>query len=271
MKKIVCAILGVAVVGSGIAMYASRSTKPAVSPAPHQSASAPNQVLEKEPTAPPAAAIVPAQPISADSADSNPVLTTVASAPTAKAIDPDVKRVIDSLLSAKLTHEQRRDALKKLVESGKIDQAIGELEQQAANNPDNAEYQTALGQAYLEKGVALQDNFTDKALLVMQAVKSFDAALSDDPANWEARFTRTAIMSHYPAEANKGQEVIDQFSQLIDQQEKQTPQPQFAKTYVLLGDQYQKLGNNDYAVATWQAGTALFPNDSTLQKRLAGQ
>jgi tetratricopeptide (TPR) repeat protein len=95
--------------------------------------------------------------------------------------------------------------------------------------------------------------------------------LSDDPANWEARYTRTAILSHYPAEMNKGQEVIDQFTQLINQQEAQPPQAQFAKTYVALGDQYQKLGQNDYALATWQAGAQLFPSDKTLRKRLAGE
>jgi len=105
----------------------------------------------------------------------------------------------------------------------------------------------------------------------MQAVKTFDSALNDDPANWEARFTRTAILSHYPAELNQGQEVIDQFSQLIDQQEKQPPQPQFAQTYALLGDQYLKLGKNDYALATWQAGAALYPSDANLRQRLAGQ
>ena len=114
----------------------------------------------------------------------------------------------------------------------------------------------------------MQDDFPGKAILVMQAVKSFDAALDVDPANWEARFTRAAIMSHYPAEANKGQEVVDQFTQLINQQEAQPPQAQFAKTYVLLGDQYQKLGQNDYALATWQAGAQLFPGDSALRKRL---
>jgi hypothetical protein len=36
--------------------------------------------------------------------------------------------------------------------------------------------------------------------------------------------------------------VIQQLSSLIDQQEKITPQPQFAQTYVLLGDEYQALG-----------------------------
>jgi len=272
MKKLIYAILGVAVIGSCIAMYASRPTNPAAASAQAQAASAAQPASENIPLVQ-AAVATPAAP-APDTGDSRPAVIAAATETSAKAIDPAISRAFDSLFSRQLTHEQRRDILKKLVESGKIDQAIGELQQQVADNPRNAEYQTALGQAYIEKAVALQDDIPDKAILAMQAMKSFDAALSVDSANWEARYTRTSVMSHYPAEMNKGQEVIDQFTQLINQQEAQTPQPQFAKTYVALGDQYQKLGQNDYALATWQAGAQLFPSDKTLQKRLtqpAGQ
>ena len=211
---------------------------------------------------------VPPQPVPADTGESKPVVIASATEASARVVDTAIKQAIESLLSPQLSHEQRRDILKKLNESGKLEQAISELEQRVASDPSNAAYQTLLGQANLEKAVAMQDDSPDKFILVMQAMKSFDAALSLDPADWEARFTRTAILSHYPAGLNKGQEVIDQFTQLINQQEAQPPQAQFAKTYVLLGDQYQKLGQNDYALATWQAGANLFPGDSTLRKRL---
>jgi tetratricopeptide (TPR) repeat protein len=275
MKQLVCAILGVAVIGGGIALSASRQKNPEVPSVPARIESASIPATENNPPAQPAVATpAPAKPVAADAGDSKPAVIASATEASAKAVDPSIKQAIESLLSSQLSHEQRRDMLKKLVESGKIDEAISELQQQAANNPNNAELQTALGQANLEKAVAMQDDNPDKFILVMQAMKSFDAALSDDPANWEARFTRTGILSHYPAGLNKGQEVIDQFTQLINQQESQTPQPQFAKTYVALGDQYQKLGQNDYALATWQAGAQLFPGDKTLRKRLtqpAGQ
>ena len=277
MKKLIYAILGVAVIGGGIALSASRQKTPVVPPAQVRTESSPGPATENNPSVQPAVATpMPAQPVPADTGDSKPAVPAMASSTgaSARTVDSAVKQAIESLLSKQLTHEQRRDILKKLNEAGKLKDAISELQQQAANDPNNAEYQTALGQANLEKAVAMQDDNPDKFILVMQAMKSFDTALSDDPANWEARFTRTAILSHYPAEMNKGQEVIDQFTQLINQQETQTPQPQFAKTYVLLGDQYQKLGQNDYALATWQAGAQLFPSDKTLQKRLtqpAGQ
>ena len=272
MKQLIYAILGVAVIGGGIALSASRQKAAVVPPAPARTESSPNPATENNPPVQPAVA-TPAslQPVPADTGDSKLAVMASATQASARTVDTAVSQAIASLLSKQLTHEQRRDILKKLVESGKIEQTISELQQQAAGDPHNADYQTALGQAYLEKGVALQDDFPGKAILVMQAVKSFDAALDVDPANWEARFTRAAIMSHYPADANKGQEVVDQFTQLINQQEAQPSQAQFAKTYVLLGDQYQKLGQNDYALATWQAGAQLFPGDKTLRKRLAGE
>jgi hypothetical protein len=277
MKKLIYAILGVAVIGGGIALSAVRQKTPVVPPVPARTESAPNPAMANNPPEQPVVA-TPAlsQPVSADTGDSKPAVPAMASSTgaSARTVDSAVKQTIDSLLSGQLTHEQRRDMLKKLVESGKIDEAISELQQQAANNSNNAELQTALGQAYIEQAAAMKDFSPDKGILVMQAMKSFDAALNDDSANWEARFTRTAVMSHYPAEMNKGQEVIDQFTQLINQQEAQPSQPQFAKTYVALGDQYQKLGQNDYALATWQAGAQLFPSDKTLRKRLtqpAGQ
>ena len=270
MKKLMYVILGVAVIGGGIVFSASRQQKnPVVPPAPVRTESATSPAMENNPPAqPPVAIPAPAQPVPADTGDSKPAVIASATEPSAKAVDPAIKQAIESLLSTRLTHEQRRDILKKLNESGKLGQAIAELEQQAASDPSNAAYPTALGQAYLEQAATTQD-VPDKAILAMQAVKSFDAALSLDPSNWEAAFTKAALMSHYPAELNQGQAVIDQFTQLINQQEAQPSQPQFAQTYVLLGDQYQKLGRNDYALATWQSGAALFPGNSTLQKRLA--
>ena len=72
---------------------------------------------------------------------------------------------------------------------------------------------------------------------------------------------------------NKGQEVIQRFSNLIDQQETMSPQQQFAQTYLLLGDEYQKLGQLDKAQATWQSAprnfqtTRYFKHDSTIRRR----
>jgi hypothetical protein len=77
-------------------------------------------------------------------------------------------------------------------------------------------------------------------------------------------------MSYWPAEINKRPEVIQRFTQLIQDQEAQTPQPQFAQSYYWLGETYQKSGQADYADQVWRRGATLFPNDPMLQQKLAG-
>jgi tetratricopeptide (TPR) repeat protein len=155
-----------------------------------------------------------------------------------------------------------------LRDAGELDQALATLKQGAANNPASAEYPTALGEAYVYKLQTIRD-YHEVAILALQADQSFNTALGLDPANWEARFFKAASLSHWPPEMNKGPEVIQQLSNLIDQQEAMPQQPQFAQTYALLGDQYQKAGQPDYAVQTWRLGLAKFPGDSTLQGRIA--
>ncbi|HLH53320.1 MAG TPA: tetratricopeptide repeat protein, partial [Verrucomicrobiae bacterium] len=106
-------------------------------------------------------------------------------------------------------------------------------------------------------------------ILAMQADKLFDKALSIDPQNWEARFSKAVAMSYWPPAMGKTDEVIQHFTTLIQQQETQTPQPQFAETYAWLGDQYEKSGRNDEAHAVWARGAALFPGNQKLAGKLA--
>ena len=153
-------------------------------------------------------------------------------------------------------------------DAGELDQALATLKQDATNHPTSAEYPTALGEAYVYKLQTIRD-FHEVSILALQADQSFNKALGLEPANWEAQFFKAAALSRWPAEMNKGPEVIQQFSNLIDQQEKMAPQPQFAQTYVLLGDQYKKAGQPDYAAQTWRFGLSKFPADSTLQGRIA--
>src|SRR5258708_33211781 len=147
-----------------------------------------------------------------------------------------------------------------LRDAGELDRALEALKQGAANHPTSAEYPTALGEAYVYKLQTIRE-FKEVSIAALQAAQSFKAALGLDPANWEAQFFKAASLSRWPPEMNKGPEAIQQFSNLIDQQEAMPPQPQFAQTYVLLGDQYKKTGQPDYALQTWRLGMAKFPGD----------
>ena len=177
---------------------------------------------------------------------------------------------IDTLVSPQATFAEKQAVWKRLKETGKLDLAIGELEQRLAGNPQVPELSAALGQAYLKK-CALIQAVREQALLAMKADQTLETALNLDPSNWEARFTKTVGMSYWPAELNKGMEVIQEFGKLIEQQESQPPQPHFARSYTWLGEQYRKAGYPDYAAQVWQRGAALFPSDAELRAKLAAQ
>ena len=179
-----------------------------------------------------------------------------------------LSRMVDVLISPQASHQQKQEAWKYLGEAGKLDQAIAELEQRTANDPRSAENPAALGHAYLQKCGTIQD-VREQGILAMQADKMFDTALGLDASNWDARFMKAMAMSYWPPMLNKGDEVIQHFQTLIQQQETQTPQPQFAETYAWLGDQYQKAGRADDARTVWQRGASLFPADEKLRTKLA--
>jgi hypothetical protein len=269
MKPLIYAVLGIAVVGGGIGLYASRQQSPAVPPA--QTASVSDT---REPAGPATTRQLPLRTVelsggssSAEPADAKPVVAEAAPEATSPAAK-ELKQLVDTLVSRQAGFDQKQAAWKKLKDTGKLDEAITELEQRAAAYPQSAEYPAALGQAYLQKSSTLQD-MREQGILAMKADQTFDTALQLDPKNWEARFVKAVAMSYWPPQLNKGQEVIDHFTQLIEQQEAQPPQPQFAAAYLWLGDHYQKTGKSDYARATWQCGAERFPADASLKQRLA--
>ena len=176
--------------------------------------------------------------------------------------------VIETLVSPQASFEQKQVAWKQLKEAGRLDMAIRELEQRTANDPGRVENVAALGQAYLKKCGVTQD-IREQAILAMKADQTLESALSLDPSNWEARYIKAVGMSYWPAQLNKGREVIEQFQALIQDQEAQPAQAHFARTYAWLGDQYKKSDQVDYAIQVWQRGAAFFPNNEELKTRLA--
>jgi tetratricopeptide (TPR) repeat protein len=181
---------------------------------------------------------------------------------------PALQQALQTLVSQQASFDQKQATWQQLKDSGKLDLAIAELEQHTATSPNSAEYPATLGQAYLQKAGILKD-IREQGILGMKADQSFDAALSLDPANWEAGFWKATAMSYWPPQLNKGQEVIERFAELIKLQETQPAQPQFSQTYVLLGEQYQKQGYADYARQIWERGGSMFPNDSRLLEKLS--
>src|SRR5271157_1542151 len=130
---------------------------------------------------------------------------------------------IDTLVSPHSTYAEKQAAWKQLQDSSRLADAAAELEQLMANDPKNALYPAALGQAYL-KLCATTTDVRQQAIWAMTADADFETALNLDPSNWDARYTKAVGMSYWPASLNKGDEVIQQFNMLIQQQEQQAPQ-----------------------------------------------
>jgi tetratricopeptide (TPR) repeat protein len=269
MKRLLLAVIGIGVLGAMV-FYLNRSKAPPVSAVEPAAESPASEAFQEARPLKPAVAGA-AQPRRASAAASE-ARRASRSSPTPDEAKPDdnlaFSQAIETLLFPQASYPQKQAAWKQLRDTGKLDQAITELEQRIASDPRVAEYPATLGQAYLQKCGTIQD-IREQGILAMKADQVFDAALSLDPSNWEARFTKAVAMSYWPTQLNKGQEVIEHFQTLVRQQEAQTPLPEFAQTYVWLGDQYQKAGSNDFARAVWQRGAALYPNDTALPKRLA--
>ncbi|EEF60516.1 tetratricopeptide repeat protein [Pedosphaera parvula] len=249
-----------------------------------QPAIAPTAEATPEPAAPPSPKkmILPKQRtlqiVSADTSATNEIspgpLVSTNAIPDGSGKSTPLSRAIEVLLSSQSSFDQKQAAWKQLRDSNQLDQAVEALKQGATNNPTSSEYPTALGQAYLQQaGIAARSgkSVNEMGILGMEADQSFDAALKLDPANWDAQFFKAVALAHWPAELNKGDEVLQRFSALIEQQETMATQPQFAKAYILLGEQYQKMGKSDYAAATWQLGASKFPSDPVLQKKVNGR
>jgi tetratricopeptide (TPR) repeat protein len=261
---IVCGV----VIASAI-VYLDRQNKPATQ---KSMAEAP-----AEPAAPANAAVPVSgpKPVVQTDAPAQVAVSAPVAPPTAStnSVSPIHKKAI-ALLSAKSAAEKHA-LFEELRKDGQLDAVITELKQMVAGDPNNPEIPTTIGEAELNEVRAMKDSGTgdldQMGILAMQADQEFNDALKVDPQNWEAQFVKDSSMYYWPANSERDNQVVDNLTSLIDQQEKMPSNPDFAQTYVLLGNEYQKIGQPDKAQATWQLGAQQYPSDSALQSKLAGR
>jgi tetratricopeptide (TPR) repeat protein len=268
MKKSIIILIVACGVVAGAVVYLNRpKTLPVPSTANSTPAPAePQKILVAQPEPPPAAstnATVPA-PVAA--------AATAATETNSSAPENPISKAVDALLTA---HGGKHDMFEQLRKNGQLDAVIAELQQRAAADTGDPEIPTTLGEALLNKLRALHDagdtDQNDMGILAMQADQNFNAALKIDPQNWEAQFVKYSSMTYWPADPTRDASTVQHLSSLIDQQEGMPSQPTFAQTYVVLGNQYQKMGKLDEAMAIWQLGAQKFPADPALQKKINGQ
>jgi tetratricopeptide (TPR) repeat protein len=278
MSKLTWVLVGIGLVAIAAFVMVKRQTNPPPLPAETtvQSAEIAAPIATPPPTTS-SASESSSEPVQGDhgrteQANEPAIASPLTSAPAASVAKPSIaatfSQPLQTLVSPQATFAQKQAAWKLLRDTGQLDQAIAQLKEAVKDDPSVAEYSAVLGQAYLQKLGTTQD-IRQQSILAMEADQTFDEALKLDPNNWDARFWKASALTHWPAELNKSQEVMENLSTLIDQQETRPPQPEYAQTYVLLGEQYLKAGYPDNAQQMWQRGAALFPNNGQLQAKLA--
>ncbi|HEV2695263.1 MAG TPA: hypothetical protein VG347_20385 [Verrucomicrobiae bacterium] len=225
-----------------------------------------------EPVLAPRPAPAVSVPVATDTTPAQPAAPAAVETKVAATASP-IHLKVDALLSAKSAADKHA-IFEELMKSGHMDEAIADLKQRMAENPTSPQIPTTIGEAQLNQVRALHDaggDVNEMGILAMQADQSFNAALKIDPQNWEANFVKASSMYYWPADPTRDNDVVQRLSGLIDQQETMTPNPAFVQTYLVLGNEYQKIGQTDKATATWQLGLNKFPNDPSLTKKLNGQ
>lgn len=266
MKKSVILLIVACGVIVGAVVYLNR---PKTAPAPTPVAE--STTTPAEPPAEKILATKPELPAPATNIAAPAPVAAVAAVVETNAPENTLSKAVDALLTA---HGRKHDMLEQLRKDGQLDAVIAELQKRAAANSTDPEIPTTLGEAMLNKVKAMHDagdtDPTDLGVLALQADQNFNAALKIDPQNWEAQFVKYSSMTYWPASPERDADLAQKLSSLIDQQEGMPQTPAFAQTYVVLGNQYQKMGKSDEAMATWQLGAQKFPSDPALQQKISG-
>ncbi|HLX95749.1 MAG TPA: hypothetical protein VKU37_08390 [Verrucomicrobiae bacterium] len=224
--------------------------------------------VESNAEPPPAATTSPSKPAETTA----PAQVASADPSTVQPASTQTNSLVDALLHARKDKSAMLDQLRK---DGHLDDVIAGLQQRMAANPSDPEIPTTLGEALLNKVKALYESGNgdrnQMGILAMQADQNFNTALQVDPKNWEAQFVKCSSMYYWPASPDVDNQVVQRLSGLIDQQDGMPVQPEFAQPYIVLGNEYQKIGKEAEAQATWALGAQKFPGDPTLQQKLAGK
>jgi tetratricopeptide (TPR) repeat protein len=272
-KSVILFVIVCGVIAGALVYLKKQKTSPPPAPAAETAPTQPGpqqQEVVSTPKPEPVSVTVSTNPAPAPAAVATPVVAENNSNDATNSI----RKSVDALLSAK-SGLDKHNLFLQLAKDGQLDAAIDELKQRAAANPTDAEIPTTLGEALLNKVRAMHDagitDPTELGILALQADQQFNAAIKIDPKNWEAQFVKSSTVFYWPPDAQRDGAAAQTLASLIDQQETMPSRPEFAQTYLALGNQYQKMGKTAEAIATWQLGAQKFPSDPALQQKLAGQ
>ncbi|MBK6938619.1 MAG: hypothetical protein IPH13_00220 [Planctomycetes bacterium] len=200
-------------------------------------------------------------------------------APTAKpAVDAqadgamteaELAGVIGELIGSGTDWDTKEALWAKIKAAGQLDAAIAQIEELVGDDPENADLQTDLGGAYLQKLFTVTED-PQKGVWALKADSAYDAALKVNPQHWTARFSKATSLAFWPPIFGKQGEAISNFETLVTQQEASgTSKPEYAQTYVFLGNLYELQGKTDKAKEIWNKGAGKFPGSAELKGKVA--
>jgi tetratricopeptide (TPR) repeat protein len=189
---------------------------------------------------------------------------TATAAPTKLDLDEALVRLSDP----RTPYRESEKLWGRIASAGRLDEAISVLKGRVEEAPRDADRQAQLGTAYIQKLVHGASD-KEKATLARSADQAFDAALLADPHHWQARFQKGVSLSFWPPIFGKQAEAVKQLELLRDEQESSAQRPEFAQTYLFLGNLHLQSGSRDKAVEVWRRGLELFPQSEELRQRSA--
>lgn len=179
----------------------------------------------------------------------------------------DVRKIVAILTDPEIGTLEKEELWQELRKEGRLDDVIAAFERAAELDPDNPDAQVDLGWAYIQKIMDVGDGPL-AGFWATKANQAFDDALALDPGHWDARFTKAVSLSHWPKFLGKSNEAISEFETLTEIQSTLPSDPDHALSYLFLGNLYLDSGEKDKAIAAWQQGLALFPDNADLAKQL---
>jgi len=136
-----------------------------------------------------------------------------------------------------------------------------------AARPNDANAHAGLGEALSRCGIP-HASVTSIMNVVEESSAALETALKLEPTHWQARFLLALNNYHMPAFLNRTDAAIRELEILRAQQGERTDPPNFALTYLYLGDAYRRVGRAADARATYATGARLFPAEARLQERM---
>ncbi len=179
-----------------------------------------------------------------------------------------VSKAFARLLDPELDDDERQRIWSEIGAQGLSDELVAEFEARAEREPNDPDVRVDLAGAYLQKTFEAGSG-PMAGHWAMKADATFDAALGLDENHWDARFYKAVSLSFWPPALGMQNKAIEQFEVLVEKQGQMPKDDEQAQTYLFLGNMYQQTGKPEKALATWQQGLALFPDNAELKDQVS--